>query len=290
MVMTDNTLNRRSSAATHLGRQMKRDRQAQGWSLRELAARTGVNFSTLSQVENGKRPFSEKLAIKCDELFPERRGWYLTYYDESKSWTPPGFRNWPEFEDKSATLRTWSPGILHGLVQTEAYARRVLETLPDATQEIVAGRLAGRMARQQRILYRDDAPAVWFVVDELSLYRRVGSPEIMAEQMRQLARIARLPNVTVQVFPAVEHPANASELIIADNAAYIEHLAGGLVYTDDQMITSLTRLFTTIHAEANKASDSLAAIERMGHIWTGVRAATAATRKVTASRSARATA
>jgi DNA-binding XRE family transcriptional regulator len=222
--MTDNTLNRRSSAATHLGRQMKRDRQAQGWSLRELAARTGVNFSTLSQVENGKRPFSEKLAVKCDELFPERRGWYLTYYDESKSWVPPGFRNWPEFEDKSATLRTWSPGIIHGLVQTEAYARRVLETLPDATQEIVAGRLAGRMARQQRILYRDDAPA------------------------------------------------------------------GGLVYTDDQMITSLTRLFTTIHAEANKASDSLAAIERMEHIWTGVRAATAATRKVTASRSARTTA
>jgi DNA-binding XRE family transcriptional regulator len=274
--------NGKNAAATHLGRQMKRDRQAHGWSLREFAARVEVNFSSLSQIENGKRPFSEKLAVACDREFPERRGWYLTYYDESKSWTPPGFRSWPEYEDKSTALRTRSPGVLHGLVQTEDYAAAILRTLPDATPEVVVGRLAGRMARQQRILYRDDAPAVWFVVDELSLYRRVGSPEVMAGQMRQLARIARLPNVTVQIFPAVEHPANASELIIADNAAYIEHLAGGLVYTDEQMVTSLTRLFTTIHAEANRASDSLVAIERMEHTWTGVSRRSAATHKATA--------
>jgi DNA-binding XRE family transcriptional regulator len=61
--------------ATHLGRQMKRDREAHGWTIREMGARTGVHIGTLSQVENGKRPMTEALAIKCDEVFPERRGW-----------------------------------------------------------------------------------------------------------------------------------------------------------------------------------------------------------------------
>jgi DNA-binding XRE family transcriptional regulator len=70
--MSGNNVN---SAATHLGRTMKRDRTAHGWTLREFAARTGINFATLSKVENGHRPFFEKLAIACDKQFPERRGW-----------------------------------------------------------------------------------------------------------------------------------------------------------------------------------------------------------------------
>lgn len=56
------TGNKPNSAATHLGRQMKRDRQAHGWSLRELSARTGIDYATLSRIENGKRPPTEKLA------------------------------------------------------------------------------------------------------------------------------------------------------------------------------------------------------------------------------------
>jgi Domain of unknown function (DUF5753) len=56
----------------------------------------------------------------------------------------------------------------------------------------------------------------WFVVDQLSLYRQVGSPDVMEGQMRQLAEVAAMPNVTVQVLPAVAHPANASELIVTD--------------------------------------------------------------------------
>jgi DNA-binding XRE family transcriptional regulator len=204
---------------------MKRDRQAHGWSLRELAARTDVNFTTLSQIENGKRPFSEKLAIKCDEHFPERRGWYLTYYDESKSWVPAGFRSWAEYEDKATVLHVWSPGIVHGFVQTEGYARAVLSTELGATAEQVAARLASRMARQQRVLYRDNPPRAWFVVDEFSLYRFVGSAAILADQMRRLLEVAAMPNVTITVMPPVLHPANESGFMVASDAAYAEHVA-----------------------------------------------------------------
>jgi hypothetical protein len=73
--MFDMAPNTDSNPATHLGRQMKRDRLAHGWSLREMHARTGVHIGTLSQVENGKRPMTEGLAATCDKVFPERRGW-----------------------------------------------------------------------------------------------------------------------------------------------------------------------------------------------------------------------
>src|ERR1700730_18293000 len=113
--------NKGNAAATHFGRQMRKERLAHAWSLRELSTRTEIDFATLSRVENGKRPPTEKLAKACDALWPERKGWFCEYYEESKSWVPAGFRNWPEYEDKAASIRVWSPGGVDGLLQTEGY-------------------------------------------------------------------------------------------------------------------------------------------------------------------------
>ncbi len=247
---------------------MRRERLARGWSLREFAAHSGVNVGQASQVENGKRPPTRKLAAKCDAVFTERRGWFTNFYDESRTWMPAGFRDWTEIESAAALLRVWSPGVVHGLLQTEAYARTFLETVPGVTGPQVAARLKARMERQRRILHRDDPPAAWFVVDELSLYRCAGSPGVMADQMSRLAEVASLPHVTMQVLPAVEHPAGASELIIADSSAYVEHLAGGLVFTDDQTVSVMERLFDTLRGECYRVSESVRRIGRLGETWT----------------------
>jgi transcriptional regulator with XRE-family HTH domain len=73
------TANTGSSAATHFGRQMKKERVAHGWSLREFSARTGIDFTTASRIESGKRPPTEKVAKACDVVFPGRRGWFREY-------------------------------------------------------------------------------------------------------------------------------------------------------------------------------------------------------------------
>ncbi len=246
---------------------MHKERIARGWSIRELAQRMGVAAGHLSRIENGKRPPTETIAAKCDDVFPERRGWFTEYYEESRTWTPPGFRDWAEYEDKTASLRAWAPGIIHGLLQTEGYARALLETFPAVTDEMVTARLAARMARQQRVLMRDDPPSAWFVVDQLALYRLVGNAEIMAAQMDHLAAVAAMPDITLQILPAVAHPATYSELIVADSAAYAEHVAGGFVYTDELTVTGQARLFHTILSESYRASESAAMIEEVGQVW-----------------------
>jgi lambda repressor-like predicted transcriptional regulator len=274
-------LNTDGHPATHFGRQMRKERVARGWSLREMSAHTGINIGTLSQVENGKRPPTERIADKCDEVFPGRKGWFREYYEESKSWTPAGFRNWGEYEDKAARLRVWSPGIIHGLAQTEGYARALIDVEPATTDEIARVRLANRMARQRRVLYREDAPSAWFVVDVMALYRLVGSPEVMAAQMDRLLEIAALPRVTVTVMPPVAHPANASEFIIADDtAAYAEHMISGFTYTEDMSVSALTVRFDRLRGECLRASESLTLIREMRETWTAgvsplIRAATA---------------
>jgi transcriptional regulator with XRE-family HTH domain len=259
----------------HFGRQMKKERLARGWGLDELSRRTGFNMGHLSRIENGKRPPTEVLADACDIAFPERRGWFREYFEDSRAWTPPGFRSWPEYENKAARLNVWAPGIIHGLLQTEDYARALLSTFPGATADAVAARLANRMERQRRVLHRDKPPTVCFVVDHMALYHSVGSAEIMAAQMNRLLEVATLPDVTLQVLPAIAHPVTASELIIADDAAYAEHVAAGGVYTDEETVTALGRLFDKLRGECYRVSESLAIIGKAGELWTGANQVTA---------------
>lgn len=269
--MVDNTAgngaNNASNPAIHFGRQVRKARRERGWTVHDLARETGLTAGHISNIENGKRNPTDRLAQVFDRVFPARAGWFGDYYRDSKEWAPPGYRPWHETENDAANLRIWSPGILHGVVQTEAYARALFETFPGVTPEMIEARVQARLERQKRVLHRDSPPFVWVGVDELSLYRLVGSPLVMTAQMEHLLAVAALPRVTMQVLPAVAHPVNASELIVADGAAYAEHVWQGFTYTDEDTVTSLTRRITTIQAECYRASESIQLIGRMREAW-----------------------
>jgi hypothetical protein len=262
--------NNGNNPVMHFGRQVRKERIARGWSIHELSARTGIAAGHLSRIENGKRPPTENIATACDAVFPERRGWFTEYYEELRGWSevPAAFRNWAELENKAASLRVWMPGIVHGLLQTEDYARALIAAVPRTDAETAASRLASRMIRQQRVLMRDDPPSAWFIIDELCLYREVGSPEVMARQLEHLSAVAAMPTVTVQILPAVAHCANASEFMVSDDAAYAEHVAGGYVFTDEETVSALAVRFDTLRGECHKVSQSAALLERMAGIWT----------------------
>jgi hypothetical protein len=271
------------AANGHLGRTMQTDRLAHHWTLRAFADRIKVSEPTLSRVENGLRPMTEKLAVKCDEQFPERRGWYLKYYTESKSWTPPGFKDWGEYEGRTRELVIWCPGIVDGSAQTDDYAQEILSVAPVAP-DVLATRLASRMERQKR-LFRDGGPLVTLLVDHVALYRGVGSAEVMAVQCARLAELAAYESVTVQVVPPVRIPLSTSAVMVADDAAYTENAIAGSVYTEPETVTRLRRLVGIVRSEALQASRSLAVAREAETRWTGASRHTAKTADKRASKS-----
>ena len=266
--MTAMTVNGGGNPATHFGRQMRKEREAHGWSLREFAARTGVNIGLASRIETGKRPPTEKVALACDAAWPERKGWFSEYYAELQTWSevPAAFKDWSELEDKAVSLRDWSPSIVTGLLQTERYADALLHTYPAVSDETVSARLATRMERQRRLFARD--VLALFIIDELSLYRLTGSADVMTEQMRHVSEVAAMPNVTVQVLPAIANPGVIGGFAIADEALYTEHMAGGLVYPTGETVSALMRIFDTLRGECYRVSESTALLERLGELWT----------------------
>lgn len=258
---------------THFGKQVKKERLARGWSLPELARRTGIDAGHWSRIERGERPPTLKIAEACDQVFPERKGWFVEFYDDSRRWAPPGFRSWIEEEDKATSLRDWCPSIITGQLQTRDYARVQLSVHPDVPDEVISQRLEARMARQDRLFARK-IPTL-FLVDQLSLYRLVGTPEAMGAQMQHIIDMAARPRVTIQVVPAVAVPLAQLGITLTDNAAYGETSVSGYVWTDEATYSSQARTFDILRSEAWPASESLALISEAGELWTGGSLATA---------------
>jgi hypothetical protein len=264
-------------AAVHFGKQVRKERLAKHWSLRQFTAESGIDVSTASQTENGLRPPNERVAIACDKVFPHRDGWFLEYYFDSLVGIPPGLRSWQEHEDKAVRLDVWVPGVVDGLFQTVRYAEALLRTSAGVTEEQVQARLAARVARRDRVLNREGRPPeITYVVDHVALLRLTGSPEIMAEQCAHLLELADRPNITLIVLPVVAHPASESGLIIADHsAAYTGYIKGGAVYIEPDRVEDYDRTMTAIKAECYRASDSAAIVRNARELWTGVSQATA---------------
>jgi transcriptional regulator with XRE-family HTH domain len=239
-------------------------------TLRDLAREMDIHVAHLSRIETGKRPPTERIALACDRVFPERDGWFLEYYEELQGWAevPATFRDWSEYEEKAATLHIWQPSIVEGLLQTKEYARVLIEKFPGTPPQLAHDRLWSRMERQRRVLFRDDPPRIVFVVDEAALYRRVGSAEIMAAQIRHLIEVAALPHVTLQIMPAIEHCLNSSSMVVADEkTAYLEHAASGYVFTDEPTVSRLSMRLDTLRGECYRVSETMAILERLYERW-----------------------
>lgn len=186
-------------------------------------------------------------------------------------WNQPfaaSFRPFTAYETAATALYTFEHSLIPGLLQTEAYAEAVLTRQPSVTPGEVAERVAARLERQA-ILYRDDPPMLWTVLDENVLTRRVGDAKIMHAALRHLADMSRRPNVILQVLAdadahvGLQGSVQIAETASGDIAASLEDLADGRLIAESSTVAKLTMRFRWLQAEALPAGASRALIERI---------------------------
>ncbi|MGW5461667.1 helix-turn-helix domain-containing protein [Streptomyces sp. NPDC003996] len=272
-----------------LGRQLEDLRIRAGLSYAEAGAAIGVSHSTIRRMEAAKvarlrLADVEKLlqvygVADRDEIDTflksvreaNKRGWWHTYRDVMPDW----FAAYLSLEQAALQIRAYENQFVHGLLQTEDYARALLGAEnPHVSAEATERRVALRMRRQE-LLARESPPRVWVVMDETALRWPVGGPEVMRAQIDHLVEVNRLPQVTLQLMPFANgpHPAmragayhlfrfRAREL---PDIVYLNGLVGA-VYLDkaDDVVVyreALDRLGAQA-APARKTEALLAAIRR----------------------------
>ncbi|MFE5122071.1 helix-turn-helix domain-containing protein [Streptomyces sp. NPDC056669] len=204
-------------------------RIALGHELRELRKRArlsiqdavqGFSFSDtkLQRVETGLQDLRSASDLRklltlygvTDEEEVERLVAVQREASSREWWTPlateltPGMPRFLGIEAAAQEIRAYNPTLILGLLQTEAYARTrhvSAKPLDETTTEFVEQSVGVRMRRKEALTRDEDPLRFWAILYEPALRHIVGDAELMREQYDEIAKLAALDNVTVQVLP-----------------------------------------------------------------------------------------
>jgi transcriptional regulator with XRE-family HTH domain len=216
------------------------DQEKAGLTSTEAAKRLGMSGpSVISKIESGKQrvPTSQLDSFfKAYEVASETKKRELrdlaslasssrraNVLREYRGHVSDPFAETLYLEDLALRYETYAPIIIPGLLQTESYARAVVERSRQwQTSREVANFVDLRLARQQ-VLRRKAPLQLWCILDEATLRREVGGKEVMKEQLQQLLEITKEQrNIALQVLP-FKHGAHAA----VDGAFHILSFAAG---------------------------------------------------------------
>lgn len=183
----------------HFAHELKRLRVKRGWSQEALGKRIGFSGEMVSKVETGRNAPSPEFADALDRAaFPELEGAFSELLDAAGDWQ---FRTYADAEQHALVIRMANPLLVPGLLQTERYIRAVYEAWrPVDGNHKIDTAIAARLERQA-ILDRELPPSLGVVIDESVLYRPIGGPAVMRDQLAHMLDMSERPRVSVQVLP-----------------------------------------------------------------------------------------
>lgn len=265
--------------------EMKAAREQRGWSQAELGKQAGYSESLIAMVEGFHRMPTPELARALDRAFktpgfrenpPGTPGTFGRLERRLRNLPfPAAFRSFAPYEVEAAALRMFEHSLVPGLLQTPQYARAVLETKPNSSDDMIDGYVSARLARQS-VLTRDDPPGpmVYALVDEGALRRPVAPSAVMHDQLGHLVELSRRPNVTIQVVPydARGHSGLLGAFVIADrpdaaSIVFIEDVTGGRVSEDAATVAEVALHFDALRSEALPKRASRTFMESVAERW-----------------------
>lgn len=245
-----------SARQRRVAAELRRLRELALFTADEVAKRLGWSASKISRMENARivlKPrdvepllvlyqVSEEgrralLALLADQ---DRKNWWDAYADILH----PDDLTLISFEAEASAVRNYEPMVVPGLLQTEAYARRIIymwHFLSNTPPSAMERRLEVRLTRQ-RILTSPAPVELHVVIDEAVLRRQVDRPPVMREQLDHLVAISERPNIEIRILPlSGQHITSTGPhavLRIAEfgDVAYLENFTHGHLYVDNAAV------------------------------------------------------
>lgn len=251
----------------YLGKQLRTLRDNARVTQKVAAERLSCNVGKIIDLEAGKRGLR---ALDLDALLdlyqvtdPQLRADLHQVAKDARQhgwWVREPYRADPAtgvyvgFETAASEVKVWSPWVLPGLVQTEPYARAVIQaTFRNMGSDDVERRIRLRLERQRRILDRE--LGLYAVIDEPVLKRAYCGDLHMRGQLEHLLDMSIWPNVSIQVLPLSPAPpiARAQFALLTvdgDDLLHSEALIGDTWADDPPAVKSASLTFNELRASA----------------------------------------
>lgn len=261
-----------------LGAELRRLREASKITPGEAADAIRATHSKISRLERGRsaarpRDVADLLTLygvtdttERDKLLSLTRqastpGWWQRYSDVLPRW----LELYIGLEKAASVIRTYETQFIHGLMQTEQYARAVISISNSrASAEEIDRRVDLRMQRKQ-LLTQPHAPDLWAVLDEAALRRSPNDSAVMRAQLEYLLTLTDLPNVTLQIVPfrAGPHAAAGGPFTILrfpepdlPDVVYMEQLNSALYLDTPADVTSYLHVMDLLCVQADTGAAS----------------------------------
>ncbi|MGW0824216.1 helix-turn-helix domain-containing protein [Streptomyces sp. NPDC002845] len=258
-----------------LGKMLRLLRERAGLTQKEFGKMVGYGPDQIGAMERGVRVPRPEFLDQADEilgaggLLKEAKEDVERAMSKRRTRHPEWYRSYAALEAEAIELHHYCNQALHGLLQTEDYARALfVRWRPLLSEEAIEKRVSDRLSRQQ-VFDRQPLPVISYVLEEVVLDRPIGGKDVFAEQLERLLRIGSLRNVEIQVMPTVceEHPIldGAFNLVTPKKHAqvgYTETQGYPRLITDTEEVRQLAERYGIMRALALSPRESRALIEK----------------------------
>ncbi|HEX6076638.1 MAG TPA: helix-turn-helix transcriptional regulator [Micromonosporaceae bacterium] len=274
--------------ARWLGEQLRRLREAKGFTAKEAGEYIQRHQGTVSRFEIGEYPIrrGDLLAFldlygvsskrQRDSMMALREEvWRTGWWDGYASDVNHSFIDYVWLESRATQIRYYDVELHVGLLQTERYATAVIRAAePDATEDQISRWVELRMARQ-RILDGDSPVAIRSVLNEAVLLRKVGDPDVMKGQLEHLLECVARSNIDIRVLPlsagSPTGTAGAFRIVtlgepFRDDIAYQETVMG-MLYVESPDNARFVHAYDRLEKAALSPSESIAVISAAAKEW-----------------------
>ncbi|WP_326796508.1 helix-turn-helix domain-containing protein [Streptomyces sp. NBC_01808] len=252
------------------GRQQKILRERVGITQPQLAGRIGYSEFMVGAVEQGRRIPRPEYVDQTD-VAVDAGGLLKVMKEElARVRYPTFFEDFAALEKAAVELHAYDPQVVWGLLQTEEYARAVLQARrPPVHEDIIQQRVAARLDRQA-IFDRQPVPILSFVLEETVLRRPIGGKGVLRGQLEHLLLTGQRPNVEIQVMPTdrEDHACLDGALTLLETEdqgriAYVEVQGTSQLIMERERVREIEGRYGIIRAQALAPRESLDLIEKV---------------------------
>ncbi|MCX4237242.1 helix-turn-helix domain-containing protein [Streptomyces ortus] len=274
--MTNSTANEPepSDSLKTFGLVHKAFRKRAGLTQEEIAPLVRYQPGTVASIEQGRRLPPRVYVERAEEVLDafgvlRAAAKYATRQPGLASW----FRRWADLEEQAIALCTYECRVIPGLLQTDAYARAVIWSVPlRPTDEQVEQRVAARFARQELLSTSPDRPTAFsFIIEQAVLERHTGGEDVTRELIDHLLDVnERHWNVEIQLMPlrqpehaGLDGPMRLLETPEHEWFAYAEGQKTGHLISDRQAISVLQQRYAKMRSQALTPEDTVSLLQQM---------------------------
>lgn len=259
-----------SPAGQYFAEVLRLVRGGAGLSQNDLGTRMSYTGAAVSAVETCAKPATDEFIDAAEKALDAGGviGAASKYLRLERY--PEHFQGFVQLEQEALSVTSFCNQLIHGLLQTEAYARAVLACgFPPLDDADIERLTAARMERAA-LLSRKPVCVINVVLEEAALRRRIGGLKTMREQYEHLLVCAERPNVVLQVMPmsrgehaGVEGPMTLIETPECERLVYMECNGTSTLVARPEEVGVFARRCAMIGHQALRPEESYGLIEQL---------------------------